>query len=266
MTTTPRPIELVKSIVAGKEGQVHVTRGRTLDNQSNLAPRFLEKIKNCYEGTRLGRQELNGEILGDMPGAIWRQDQIDLYRKSERPDLKRIVVSVDPAVTNNDDSDHHGIVVAGLAEDGTGVVLEDGSRKGSPLDWARRAVALYDKYEADGIVAEVNQGGDMVAHTLQSVRDGINVIEVRASRGKHVRAEPIAALYEQGRVSHLGSFPELETQMCMFTAAGYEGEGSPDRTDALVWALTELFPEISAGERKKKPKKRRRASAGGWMG
>ena len=244
VTTTPRPIELVKAIVAGREGRVHVTRGRTLDNKSNLAAPFLAKIEARYAGTRLGRQELEGEILGDLPGALWRQDQIDLYRRVEAPsDIGRIVVSVDPAVTNTDQSAEHGILVAGV-QSSTGYVLEDASVCGSPLVWARRAIALHDKYAADGIVVEVNQGGDMVAQTLRSVRDGLNIIEVRATRGKHVRAEPIAALYEQGRIHHVGAFPELENQMTMMTSAGFEGAGSPDRLDALVWALTELFPEM----------------------
>lgn len=244
VTTTPRPIELIKAIVAGSEGEAHVTRGRTLDNKSNLAATFLTKIENRYAGTRLGRQELEGEILGDLPGALWRLDAIDLFRRTEAPEnLSRIVVAVDPAVTNTDQSDEHGVIVAGI-EGQTGSVLEDGSVRGSPLQWARRAIALHDKYAADGIVVEVNQGGDMVAQTLRSVRSELNIIEVRATRGKHVRAEPIAALYEQGRVHHVGSFPELENQMTMMTSAGYEGENSPDRLDALVWALTELFPEM----------------------
>jgi phage terminase large subunit-like protein len=244
VTTTPRPIELVKAIVAGSEGKVSVTRGKTLDNRANLADSFIEKVQARYSGTRLGRQELDGEILGDMPGALWRQDQIDLYRKREAPELERIIVAVDPAVTNTENSDEHGIVAAGLLGN-EGYLLEDASTKGSPLAWARRAIALHDKYGADGIVIEVNQGGDMVAQTLRSVRETLNIIEVRATRGKHVRAEPIAALYEQGRVFHVGQFPELETQMTMTTAAGYEGENSPDRLDAAVWAFTELFPQMT---------------------
>ena len=243
ITTTPRPIELLKSILAGHEGKVHVTRGRTLDNASNLAAPFLRKVEQRYKGTRLGRQELNGEVLGDLPGALWRQDQIDLYRVDDAPDLKRILVAVDPAVTNTEESDDHGIVVAGV-DDEQGYVLEDASMAGSPVEWARRAIAMYDKYAADGIVVEVNQGGDMVAHTLRSVREGIPILEVRASRGKHVRAEPVAALYEQGRIHHVGCFSELEDQMTQTTNAGYEGEDSPDRLDALVWAMTKLFPDI----------------------
>lgn len=244
VTTTPRPIELIKAIVAGQEGKVHITRGKTLDNRANLATSFLEKIERRYGGTRLGRQELDGEILGDMPGALWRIQDIDVYRVATVPqDISRIVVAVDPAVTNTEESDEHGIVVAGLRGE-EGYVIEDGSIKGSPMEWASRAIALHDHYGADGIVVEVNQGGDMVAQTLRSVRAGLNIIEVRATRGKHVRAEPIAALYQQGRVHHVGSFPELETQMSMTTNAGYEGENSPDRLDACVWALTELFPDM----------------------
>lgn len=243
ISTTPRPIPLIKDIVAGREGRAVVTRGNTMDNASNLAPRFLEKIREKYEGTRLGRQELNAEILGDIPNALWTHDRIDVSRVKDAPELSRIVVAVDPAVTNTEDSDDHGIIVAGVANN-EGYVLEDGSRKGSPLDWARRAISLHDKYQADAIVVEVNQGGDMVSQTLRSVRNNVKIIEVRASRGKHVRAEPIAALYEQGRVHHVGSFSELEEQMTMMTSAGYEGDGSPDRVDGLVWAFTELFPSI----------------------
>lgn len=243
VTTTPRPIELVKALVAGEEGKVAVTRGRTLDNRTNLAGTFLDKIEKRYAGTRLGRQELEGQILGDMPGALWSLTSLDLYRVKEAPALERIVIAIDPAVTNTEDSDAHGIVVAGISNQ-EGYILEDASIKGSPMDWAKRVVSLYDKYGADRIVCEVNQGGDMVSQTLRTVRNGLPISEVRATRGKHVRAEPIAALYEQGRVHHVGSFPELEEQMTLTTNAGYEGEGSPDQLDACVWALTELFPRV----------------------
>lgn len=261
VTTTPRPIELIKAIVAGEEGKVQVTKGRTLDNRSNLAGTFLRKIEERYAGTRLGRQELEGEILGDMPGALWRLADIDTYRVDKAPDLDRIYVAIDPAVTNTENSDEHGVVVAGV-KGNQGYVLEDGSLKGSPTAWARRAIAIHDKYDADGIVVEVNQGGDMVSHTLRSVRPNIKIVEVRASRGKHVRAEPIAALYEQGKVHHVGAFKELEDQMCMMTPAGYEGEDSPDRCDALVWVLSHLFPSMTRAARKK-PKPVRNI---GWMG
>jgi phage terminase large subunit-like protein len=265
VTTTPRPIEVVKSILAGKEGSVSVTTGSTMENRSNLAANFLAHIQERYAGTRLGRQELDAELLGDLPGALWSMAGIDAYRLRDAPVMGRVVVSVDPAVTNTENSDEHGIIVAGMAEDQRGILLEDASINGSPMDWAKRAVSLYRSWDADGIVIEVNQGGDMVAQTLRTVDPDVNIIEVRASRGKHVRAEPIAALYEQGRVAHVGGFPELETQMTQMTTTGFEGDGSPDRVDALVWAFTELFPGMV--ERKPDISKlvMPRSSAGGWM-
>jgi len=244
ITTTPRPIELIKAIVAGQEGRVTVTRGSTMDNRANLAASFLTRIQTRYAGTRLGRQELEAEILGDLPGALWSMASLDAYRVRQAPDMGRVVVSVDPAVTNTETSDEHGIIVAGISADQRGIVLEDASISGSPMEWARRAVSLYRSWGADGIVVEVNQGGDMVAHTLRTIDANVNIIEVRASRGKHVRAEPIAALYEQGRIAHVGAFPELEAQMTQMTTTGYEGDGSPDRVDALVWAFTDLFPDM----------------------
>jgi len=244
VTTTPRPIELIKAIVAGQEGRVHITRGSTMDNRTNLAGSFLDRIQARYAGTRLGRQELNAEILGDLPGALWSMATLDTYRLREAPQLRRIVVSVDPAVTNTEASDEHGIIVAGLTDDQRGIVLEDASISGSPMEWARRAVSLYRSWQADGIVVEVNQGGDMVAHTIRTIDPTVKVIEVRASRGKHVRAEPIAALYEQGKIAHVGSFAVLENQMTQMTTSGYDGDGSPDRVDALVWAMTDLFPQM----------------------
>lgn len=188
--------------------------------------------------------------LGDyepaVVGAIWDRETIHANRKAEPPSLKRIVVAVDPAVSHESGSDEHGIVVAGEGNDQRGYVLDDCTCRGKPLDWARRAVAAYDRWEADAIVVEVNQGGDMVKQTLESVRPHIRIIEVRATRGKHVRAEPISALYSMGRVSHVGTFSDLEAQMCQMTADGYQGDGSPDRVDAMVWAMTELFPSITA--------------------
>lgn len=186
-----------------------------------------------------------GEYEPQVVGAIWDLGTIHAGRRAEAPLMGRVVVGIDPAVTNENGSDQHGIVVAGVGEDGRGYVLDDFSRNGTPQQWATTAIAAYDKWEADAIVVEVNQGGDMVTHTLRSVRPGVRIREVRATRGKHVRAEPISAMYQLGRVSHVGAFPELEAQMCQMTAAGYEGSGSPDRVDALVWAMTELFPTIS---------------------
>lgn len=240
VTTTPKPTALVKQIVSAP--RTIVTRGSTFDNAANLAPTALQRLREKYEGTRMGRQELYAEILGDLPGALWSQSTLDAHRKSVAA-CERIVVAVDPAASNNPDSDEHGIIVAGR-EGQEGRVLQDASLQGSPTDWARRAVSLYRSWGADAIVVEVNQGGDMVKHTLYTVDPTANVIEVRASRGKHIRAEPIASMYEQGRISHVGQFPELESQMTQMTIHGYEGPGSPDRVDALVWALTELLPDM----------------------
>ena len=246
VTTTPRPIELIKAIVAGEEGVVAITKGSTMDNRANLAAKFMKKIVNKYAGTRLGRQELNAEILGDIPDALWTLATIDTYRVRDIPDqLGRVVVAVDPAVTNTERSDEHGIIAMGASSDSReGFVLEDASIAGTPEQWARQAIACYDSWQADAIVVEVNQGGDMVAATIRTIRANIPIREVRASRGKHVRAEPISSLYQQGRIHHVGAFPELETQMTMMTSHGFEGEGSPDRLDALVWAATELFPSM----------------------
>lgn len=185
-----------------------------------------------------------GEYEPTAIGAIWDRQTIHAGRRDKAPVMERIVVSVDPAVSSEKHSDEHGIIAAGLGEDQRGYVLDDVSLKGSPRQWAERAIATYDRYEADAIVIERNQGGDMCRHTLESVRPGIRIIEVVATRGKHVRAEPISALYALGRVSHVGTFTQLEDQMCQMTAAGYEGNGSPDRVDALVWAFTELFPQM----------------------
>ncbi len=266
VTTTPRPTELIKAIVAGQEGRVHVTRGSTLDNKANLAKSFIKKVYDRYAGTRLGRQELNAEILGDLPGALWSQKDIDAYREGVAPELERTVVAIDPAVTNTEDSDEHGIVACGRASDQTGYVIEDGSISGSPMDWAKQAIAMYHKHKADAIVAEVNNGGDMIAHTIRAVAPNVNVIEVRATKGKHVRAEPIAALYAQGRVRHVGHFPELENQMTQFTNEGYQGEDSPDRADSLVWAMSELFPDMVDTVPDASKFNIGRRGGGGWLG
>lgn len=266
VTTTPRPIELIKSIVAGNEGKVHITRGKTSDNRANLSPSFVDKLEKRYAGTRLGRQELNAEILGDLPGALWSQGVIDTYRVSEIPQLGRTVVAIDPAVTATEDSDQHGIMVCGMGPDQVGYVVEDASMSGSPAEWARRAISLSQTYGADGVVVEVNQGGDMVAHTLRTIAPNLNIIEVRATRGKHVRAEPIAALYEQGRVRHVGRFDDLEAQMTQMTVEGYQGEGSPDRVDALVWAMSELFPDMVDTVPDAQRFNLKRRAGGGWLG
>lgn len=245
ITTTPRPIPVLKEILATPT--TIVTKGSTFDNAANLAPSFLTQIVGKYEGTRLGRQELNAEILDDLPGALWTREMIDAGRLKQAPEMQRIVVAVDPSGTGgeSDDGDSIGIVVAGKGIDGRAYVLADRTCKLSPDGWGRRAVAAYAEFRADRIIAERNFGGAMVQHVIKTVDPSASYKEVTASRGKVARAEPVAALYEQGRVSHIGSFSELEDQMCQIDPSGFIGEGSPDRADALVWALTELM--LSSG-------------------
>lgn len=255
ITTTPQPKPLIKALVV--HPAVVVTRGRTYDNKDNLAGPFMRQIEERFGGTRLGRQELEGEILNDIPGALWSRDSIDLHRVDEAPvDMERVIVAVDPATSSNEGSDETGIVVVGLARDKDGYqkgyILEDGSLKGSPEEWSKRAAFLYRKWSADKIVAEKNQGGEMVSAVLQAADRTLPVKLVHASRGKVVRAEPISALYEQGRISHVGRFDVLEDQMCTFSVdnvRGSNGFGSPDRVDALVWGLTEIFEKITGRRR-----------------
>lgn len=241
ITTTPKPSPTLRQIL--KDARTVVTRGSTFDNAGNLAPTFLKAIRDKYEGTRLGRQELNAELLDDVPGALWTRDMIDAAQVRSIPDMQRIVVAVDPSGTagESDEGDSIGIVVAGLGVDGLGYVLADRTCKLSPDGWGRRAVAAYHEFNADRIVAERNFGGAMVEHVIRTVDKKVAYKEVTASRGKVARAEPVAALYEQGRVKHHGSMPELEDQMCNIASDGYVGEGSPDRADAAVWALTDLM-------------------------
>lgn len=240
VTTTPRPTKIVRDLIA--DSRNHVTRGTTYDNQANLAPDFFRKIIKRYEGTRLGRQELLAEILDDVPGALWKRNLLEQTRVSQYPALARIVVAVDPAASSNADSDETGIVVAGIGVEGHGYVLEDRSLQGTPAEWARAAVSAYRSLQADRIVGEVNNGGEMVGFTILTVDSSVSYKAVHASRGKVTRAEPVSALYERGLVHHVGTFPKLEDQMCTWLP----GEKSPDRMDALVWALTELFLEGDA--------------------
>ncbi len=237
VTTTPKPVRLVRELLAAKT--TAVTRGSTYDNAANLAPAFLEQIVTKYEGTRLGRQELEAELLDDVPGALWTRAVLDDLRVAAAPDLQRVVVGIDPAVTSGEAADETGLVVAGKGVDGAYYVLADRTCRLSPDGWARRAVAAYREWKGDRVVAEVNNGGEMVEHLLRTVDPYVPYTAVHATRGKRVRAEPIAALYEQGRVHHVGGLPDLEDQMCNFTPDGYDG--SPDRVDALVWALTDLL-------------------------
>lgn len=241
VTTTPRPIDVIREIAG--DPSTYVTRGSTFDNAANLPASFLQKLKDRYEGTRLGRQELEAEILDDLPGALWVRDWFDCRRVSKPPDMQRIVVAIDPSGTSgaSDDGDSIGIVVAGKGVDGRAYVLADRTCKLSPDGWGKRAVAAYHEFRADRIVAERNFGGAMVEHVIKTIDRNVSYKEVTASRGKVLRAEPVAALYEQGRVSHVGTMADLEDQMCLFGPDGFIGEGSPDRLDAAVWALTELM-------------------------
>lgn len=236
-TTTPRPIKLIRDLLTSPG--THLTRGSTKDNEANLAPQFIEQIVGRYEGTRLGRQELDGELLDDVPGALWQRKQLDSLRVQAAPELVRIVIPIDPAMTSGEKADETGIIPVGLGADGHGYVLKDLSCRMSPDGWARRAVQAYHELEADRIIAEVNNGGELVENVIRTVDANVSYKAVHASRGKRVRAEPIAALYEQGKVHHVGTLSDLEDQMCNFTPDGYDG--SPDRVDSLVWGLTELM-------------------------
>ena len=237
VTTTPRPSALIKGLV--KDPYTVTTRGTSFENRANLAPAFLDKIVAKYQGTRLGRQELNAELLEDREGALFLQALIDSARVEAAPELVRVVVAVDPAVTSNKDSDETGIICAGMdrRKPAHFYVLDDESLQSSPQKWARKVVSLFHRRGADRVVAEVNQGGDLVESTIRNVDPDIAYRAVHATRGKLIRAEPISALYEQNRVHHCGMFAELEDQMTDFVP----GESaSPDRLDSLVWAITEL--------------------------
>jgi predicted phage terminase large subunit-like protein len=240
VTTTPRPIPVLREIVA--DLTTVMTRGSTMDNSSNLAPSFIHQITKKYSGTRLGRQELDAEILDDVPGALWTRAMLDATRVQEAPEMARVVIAIDPSGTDgNDNGDEIGIVAAGRGIDGRGYVLADYTCKLSPEGWARRAITAFYQHEADRIVAERNFGGAMVKSVIRAADGNVPYKEVTASRGKVARAEPISALYEQGRVSHLNGLPELEDEMCMMTSTGFIGEHSPNRVDAVVWALTEVM-------------------------
>ena len=243
VTTTPRPSRLLSGLLA--EGRTVSTSAPTEANAANLAESFLDYVTDKYAGSRLGRQELQGELLNDVEGALWSLEALDGCR-AEVPELDRIVVAVDPPVTGHEGSDECGIVVAGVCMEGPpkdwrAYVLEDATVRGSPQVWAERALAKVREYGAERLVAEVNQGGDLVETLVRSIDPLVAYRGVRATRGKAARAEPVAALYEQGRVFHCGGFGALEDQMCAMTVSGFTGKGSPDRLDALVWALNDLM-------------------------
>lgn len=236
ITTTPRPIKLLKEIIA--EPTTHVTRGHTYENKANLAPSFLAKIRDRYEGTRLGRQELAGEILDDNPDALWRREWIDRDRVTRLPEgveLSRVVVALDPSATTT--GDEAGIVVVGKGSDKHFYIMADSSIQGSPNTWAKQAVAAYNFAKADVLVYESNQGGEMVAQVIESIDRRVNTRPVHASRGKVTRAEPVAARAEQGRIHHVGVFSQLEDELCEWTAGD---PNSPNRLDAMVWGVSYL--------------------------
>lgn len=240
-TTTPRPTKFIKSLIAQKT--THTTRGTTYENLSNLAPTFRDQVIGRYEGTRLGRQELEAALLDDNERALWkREEMIEALRVTKIPDLKRIVVGVDPSVNDGTEVDNQelaecGIIVGGLGIDGHGYLLDDKSLMGSPMEWAREAVTAYHSRKADRIVAEVNNGGKLVETVIRVVDKHVSYKDVRAARGKLTRAEPISSLAEQGKLHHMGVFPELEDQMTNWQP----GDKSPDRLDAYVWTFTELM-------------------------
>lgn len=245
VTTTPIPSKLIKRLVL--DSSVVLTRGSTFDNSANLAPEFITEIRKQFEGTRLGRQELYADILDDNPGALFLRTWIDRNRvrvdpKTGKPiglpGMRRIVVAIDPAVSNNEKSDETGIVVCGLGLDGLLYVLEDLSGKYSVEGWTSKAIEAYRKWHADCIVAEVNNGGNLVEAALRTVSRNVAYKEVRASRGKVIRAEPVALMYGRNCVRHLGSLSKLEDQLCDWNPL--TDDESPDRLDAVVWGLTEL--------------------------
>ncbi|MDP0928254.1 terminase family protein [Paracoccus onubensis] len=242
ITTTPRNVAVLKRIV--RQASTVVTHAPTEANRAYLAESFLAEVQARYGGTRMGRQELEGVLLEDAEGALWTTAMLEACRVDAFGDLDRIVVAVDPAVTSG--GDECGIVVAGVRAEGDpsgwrACVLEDATVRGSPLDWAKAAVAALRRHGAERLVAEVNQGGDLIENVVRQVDPLVPFRALRASRGKGMRAEPVAALYEQGRVKHLRGLGALEDQMCRMTLRGYDGQGSPDRVDALVWALHELM-------------------------
>jgi phage terminase large subunit-like protein len=240
VTTTPRPLPLIKRLL--DDPRVAVSRAATRANRFNLAQSFLDSVHQAYGGTRLGRQELEGEIVEESADALWSRALIEESREREAPPLARIVVAIDPPASSSKRADSCGLVAAGIDRDDVGHVLADGTLAGAkPHEWAQAAVALYRRLEADALVVEVNQGGEMATSVIREVDPGVPVTPVRASRGKFLRAEPVAALYAQGRVRHAGAFPALEDEMCDFGPTGLSSGRSPDRLDALVWALTHLM-------------------------
>lgn len=242
ITTTPRPLDFLRKMARDK--RTHLTTGNTFENEANLAATTLQLLRDVFDGTRKGRQELYAEILEAVEGALWSQDLIDSHRirgATDRSEYTRIVVAIDPAVTSEDHSDETGIIVEGRHKSGEIHVLEDSSGTYAPHEWARAALSAYSRWQANTFIAEVNQGGDLVESNLRAEANGISFAYkgVRAKRGKYLRAEPVSSAYQKGRIKHVGHFAKLEKQMTSF--AGSTGEDSPDRLDAHVYGATELL-------------------------
>ena len=237
VTTTPRPIPIIKRLV--NDPNTISIRGSTYENKDNLPQKYFDYVIAPYIGTRLGKQEIEGKILDDNPNALWTRKNIDDNRRNKYPELVRIVIAVDPEATANEKSSETGIMAIGISEDGHGWLLDDNSLRGTPDQWGNAVVTSYNKYNADRIIGEVNNGGDMIEYVIRTIDPEVSYKSVRASRGKYIRAEPVAALYEQGKIHHVGNFPELEDQLCEWVP----GDKSPDRLDALVWGVTELMLE-----------------------
>jgi phage terminase large subunit-like protein len=248
ITTTPRNTDMLRDLFKRQSDDVHLTHGKTSDNAENLSLHVMQQLTERYAGTRLGRQELDAELLTDTQGALWNRAQIDRLRAESVPELRRVIVAIDPAMSHGPNADETGIVAAARGVDGLLYVLSDWSGRYAPDGWAERALMLYNDMRAQMIVAEVNAGGELVEKILRQKAPHILFKPVRALRNKVERALPVAALYEQGRVRHVGALSLLEDQMCRFTANGAQ-EKSPDRVDAMVWALTELS-ETNRGEPK----------------
>ena len=249
-TMTPRPIAVIRQLLAREGRDVVITRGSTYDNLTNLSPSFVDEVINQYEGTRLGRQEIGGELLEDVEGALWNHELLDTLREMEHPPLVRCGIGVDPPIKSGENADLCGIIVGGVDEHKTGHVIADYSQRGTPQEWGRRVARAFYMHDADFVVAEGNQGGEMVSHVIHSVDEDIPVKIVHATKGKVTRAEPISARYEQHKIRHCGTgLQSLEDEMCLFVPGNMEK--SPDRVDALVWLMSEFFSQ-------------KRFSAGSW--
>lgn len=235
VTTTPRPILIIKQLK--NDPDTRLVTGSTYENRNNLPKKYFDYIIKRYKDTRLGKQEIYGEILEDNPDALWNRNILENNRVNKAPELVRIAVAIDPEATANEMSSETGIIGGGISENGHCFILEDATIKASPDRWGNAAVTVYHKLLADLIIGEVNNGGDMVEHVIRSIDKKVSYKSVRASRGKYIRAEPVSALYAQGKIHHVGYFPGLEDQLCEWVP----GDKSPDRLDALVWLITELM-------------------------